>query len=166
MAEQPTKKIVSISIQRKRPFPPKIIVATGFKVKLDQTCDLVEIFFQITGQKGEKIAFDPIVLQNNLDHFKKFVAGVPGDPDETAKKEDISVSDQVSYANVMHMSRMGNRGETIFSIFSLADWVEQTRQSGNKVLDSHDSVVVVSTAAFQKKLVLDIILSIEQLKAV
>jgi hypothetical protein len=166
MPEQPAQKTVSISIQRKRPFPPKIFVVTGFKLKLEPTCELVEIFFQIPGQKGEKIAFDPIIIQNNLEHFKRFVAAVPVDPDESAKKEDISVSDQMNYANVLHMSRMGNRGETTFSIFSLADWVEQSRQPGNKVIESVDSVVAVSTAALQKKLVLEIILTIEQLKAV
>ena len=166
MPEQPVKKTVSISIQRKRPFPAKVFVVTGFKLKLDPICELVEILFQIPGQKGEKIAFDPLVLQNNLEHFKRFIAAVPVDPDETAKKEDISVSDQVNYANMMHMSRMGNRGETTFSIFSLSDWVDQSRQSGNKTIESQDNVVVVSTAALQKKLVLEIILTIEQLKAV
>jgi hypothetical protein len=59
---------------------------------------------------------------------------------------------------------MENRGETIFSVFSLYDWVEATRQTtGAAEIKCIDSVVVISSAAFQKKLILEIVLLVSQL---
>src|ERR1700690_1087635 len=164
MADKAAQKVVSITIRRERPFPPKIIVAAGFKLRLDKSSWLIDVLIEVAGQKGERIIFDPIIIRSNLESLKQFVAGTNVDPDGAAQKEDVSVGEQSSYANIIHSSRMENRGETIFSVFSLHDWVEATRQTtGVAEIKCVDSVVVISTAAFQKKLILEIVLLVSQL---
>lgn len=92
------------------------------------------------------------------------MAGTSIEPDGAAQKEDVSVGEQSSYANIIHSSRMENRGETIFSVFSLHDWVEATRKTTEVAeIECIDSVVVISSAAFQKKLILEIVLLVSQL---
>jgi hypothetical protein len=166
MAE-PTKKTVQIGIKRTRPFPPKIIVLTGFKLKLDKVAGLVDIFLELRGQqKGEKVTFDPVLTLTNMDHLKRFVTGVAINPDETVVREDIH-TDQSTYSNIVHLSRVGNTGETTFSVFSLSDWVNESRQATRTTgeIISHDVVVVVSSAAAQKKLIIDLVLLLEQLNS-
>jgi hypothetical protein len=164
MPDKAAQKVVSITVRRERSFPPKIIVATGFKLRLDKSSGLIDVLIEVAGQKGERIIFDPIIIRSNLESLKQFIAGTNVNPDEAAQKEDVSVGEQPSYANIIHSSRMENRGETIFSVFSLHDWVEATRQtSGTAEIKCVDNVVVISSAALQKKLILEIVLVVSQL---
>lgn len=166
MADQPIKKTVSTAIRRERPFQPKTLVVTGFKLRIDKVSGVIDVLLEASGQKGERIIFDPVLLRTNLDTLKKFAASSKVDPDDSAQKEEVSVSETPSFANILHFSRMGDRGETTFAVFSLYDWVEATRPStGEKATEikSYDNVVAVSTAAIQKKLILEIILSVSQL---
>lgn len=165
MSDQPPKKNVAITIGRERPFPPKIVVTTGFKLRIDKSSGLIDVLLEASGQKGERIILDPVVLLNNSEHLKRFAASVAIDPDETSQKEDVSVSEQINFSNIIHLSRIANRGETMFCVFSLADWVNESRQSTRKngEIKSYDVVVSVSTAALQKKMVLELVLLINQL---
>ena len=165
MADKAAQKVVSITIKRERPFPPKIIVATGFKLRHEKSSGLIDVLIEAGIQKGERIIFDPIVTRSNLEWLKQFVAGKGVEPDDAAQKEDISVVEQSTYANIIHAGRMENRGETIFSVFSLHDWVEVTRQptSGATEIKCADKIVVISSAAFQKKLILEIVLLVSQI---
>ena len=164
MADKAAQKLVSITIRRERLLPPKMIVATGFKLRHEKSSGLIDVLIEAGIQKGERIIFDPIVTRSNLESLKQFVAVKGLDPDESSQKEDISVGEQSTYANIIHAGRMENRGETIFSVFSLHDWVEATRQpAGTAEIKSVDNIVVMSSASFQKKLILEIILLVSQL---
>jgi hypothetical protein len=164
MADKAAQKVVSITVRRERPFPPKIIVATGFKLRHEKSSGLIDVLIEAGIQKGEQIIFDPIITRSNLESLKQFVAGKGIDPDDAAQKEDISVGEQSTYANIIHAGRMENRGETIFSVFSLHDWVEATRQPTSAAeIKCVDTIVVISSASFQKKLILEIILLVSQL---
>jgi hypothetical protein len=164
MADKAAQKVVSITIKRERPFPPKMIAATGFKIRHDKSSGLIDVLIDAVGQKGERIIFDPIITRSNLESLKQFVAGSPVNPDDAVIKDEVAVTEQASFANIIHSSRMENRGETIFSTFSLYDWVEAGRQTaGVAEIKCVDSVVVISSAAFQKKLILEIILAVSQI---
>lgn len=164
MADKAAQKVVSIAIKRERPFPLKVIIATGFKLRSDKSSGLIDILLEVGGQKGERIIFDPIILRSNLNTLKQFAAASAIDPDDTAQKEDLLVGEQPSFSNIVHLSRMENRGETTFSTFSLHDWVEATRQtSGAAEIKCIENTVVVSSAGFQKKFVLELIILISQL---
>jgi hypothetical protein len=166
MAETSPKKVASIGILRTRPFPPKYIVANGFKLRIDKLTGLIEISLETNPQKGERLVFDPVITRANLDHIKKYVTAVPVDPEDGALRDEILVSEQTGYTNVIHMSRVGNSGETIFGVFSLSDWANQTRQSTRSAtgeINSYDSIVLITTTPVQKKLLLELTLLIEQL---
>jgi hypothetical protein len=164
MADKPAQKLVSITVRRERPFPVKIIAATGFKLRLEKSTGLIEVLIETCTQKGERIIFDPIITRSNLEHLKQFVAGTRTEPDDAAQKEDVSVGEQSTFSNIIHLSRMENRGETIFSVFSPFDWVAATRQTtGVSEISSIDNIVLMSSAAFQKKLLLEIILLISNI---
>lgn len=159
MADKPAQKQVSISIHRQRPFPIRFIVATGFKLRLDKSTSLIDILIEVGQQKGERIIFDPLLMRSNLESLKQFAASTRTEPDDAAQREDVSVGEQSTYANIIHLSRMEHRSETIFSVFSQHDWVEATRQTaGAAEINSIDYLSVISSAAFQKKLLLEIIL--------
>jgi hypothetical protein len=164
MAVIAPQKVVSITIRRERPFPPKIIVATGFKLRLEKSSGLIDVLIEAGIQKGERIIFDPIITRSNLESLKQFVSVKGIDPDDAAQKQDIPVGEQSTYANIIHAGRMENRGETIFSVFSLHDWVEATRQpTGSAEIKSVDKIIVISSASFQKKLILEIVLLVSHL---
>lgn len=164
MPDKAAQKVVSVTIRRERPFPPRIIVASGFKLRLDKTSGLIDVLIEIAGQKGERIIFDAVMMRSNLESLKQFVAGSPVNPDDAAQKEEVPVGEQASYANVIQASRMENRGETSFSTFSLYDWVEASRKTtGTAEIKCVDNVVVMSSAAFQEKLILEIALLVSQL---
>ncbi len=60
---------------------------------------------------------------------------------------------------------MAERAETIFGVFSAFDWIEATKQSGLVVaaqVDAIDNIVVISSPGFQKKLLMELILTISQ----
>jgi hypothetical protein len=161
------KKTVSISIKRERLAPPKIIITTGFKLRLDKATGLLDVYLEASsGQKGERVGLDPNILASNVEMLRRYAAGLAVEQDDAAQKEDISVSEQTHFANVMHCSNMGTRSETIFGVFSIADWVEATRSETTKKpeVTSVDSVVAISTPALQKKLVLEVILQVSQSK--
>lgn len=165
MAEQSRKKSDSILVKRVRAIPPKMVVATGFKLRVDKSSGLIEVLLEASGQKGERVVFDPILVQNNLENLKQFTAAVPIDPDDKAQKEEVSTTEQANFGNVIHLSRVGDRAETIFGNYSLSDWVSESQQATRSTgeITSHDVVVAISTTALQKKLVLELILLIIQL---
>jgi hypothetical protein len=164
MPDKAAQKVVSITIRRERLFLPKVIAATGFKIRHDKTSGLIDLLVEVAGQKGERIIFDPVITRSNLESLKQFVAGSPINPDDLAQKEEVLVGEEASFANIIQSSRMENRGETIFALFSLYDWVEAGRQtSGTAEIKCIDKVVLMSSAAFQKKLILEIVLMVSQL---
>jgi len=165
MAEKSTKKTVAIQIRRERQNIPKIVVTTGFKLRPDKGTGLLDVYLESTGQRGERISLDTVLLRSNLDGLKRYAASMTFEQDDAAQKEDVSVSEQPSFSNIVHFSQMGGRAETTFGVFSLSDWVEATRQSeGNKTpeIKSYDNVVAVSTAGLQKKLLLEMIVILGQ----
>ena len=165
MAEQATKRNVSLTISRTRIFPTPTAVTTGFRLRLDKTTSLIDVFLELAGQKGVRIILDPVIIRSNNEFLSQFAAAVAIDPDENAIRDDIATSENIIYANVVHMSRVGDRGETVFGCLSLFDWVNETRQGTRKngEVGSVDVVVASSTAAFQKKLILEIALLIDQI---
>lgn len=164
MPDKAAQKVVSITIRRERPFPPKVIVGAGFKLRHDKSSGLIDVLIEVAGQKGERIVFDPIIVRSNLESLKQFVAGSAVNPDDAAQKEEVSAGEQASYANIIQASRMENRGETTFSVFSLYDWVEAGRRTtGVAEIKCADNVVVMSSAAFQKKFILEFVLLVSQL---
>lgn len=165
MAEKTTKKTVAISIKRERVNVPKVIVATGFKLRPDKGTGLLDVYLEGGTQRGERICVDTVVLRSNLEGLKRYAASMAFEQDDAAQKEDVAVGEQPSYSNIVHFSQMGGRAETTFGVFSMSDWVEATRQSeGSKPpeIRSFDNVVAVSTAGLQKKLLLEMILALGQ----
>jgi hypothetical protein len=164
MAEKPAKKAVSVAIKRDRPTAPRVVVATGFRLKPEKETGLVDILLQVTGQRGERVSFDPLVIRTNLDMLKRYAVGLSVDADDNAQKDEVSAGELHTFANMVHFSHMGPRAETVFGVFSIADWVEATRQGKAEVpeIKSYDMLVTISTAAFQKKLLLELVLLLSQ----
>lgn len=165
MTEKATKKTVAISIKRQRPTLPRIIVATGFKLRFDKATGMLDVYLEASGQKGERVSLDPTMLRTNLDMLKRYAAGLAVEQDDAAQKDDIAVGEQIHFANIVHCSHVGDRSETIFGVFSMADWVEATRPadgSKSQEITSFDSLVAVSAPGVQKKLVLELVLLISQ----
>jgi hypothetical protein len=160
MAEKPSKKLVSITIKRERPAPPRVIVATGFRLRSDKSTGLLEVILETAGKVGERVTFDPIVMRSNVDMLKRYVAETAASEDDAAQKEDLNAGETATFANMVHFTRMGGRAETIFGLFSLSDWVEATRhgKSDGQEIKSYDNLVAVSTVGFQKKLLLELVL--------
>lgn len=159
-----TKK-VGVAIKRERRLDTKTVAATAFKLRWDKATSLVDIFFEVPGQKGERVSLDPAILFSNLDVFKKYSAGMNVEADDAAQKEDILVSEERHYANMLHCSNMGYRTETIFGAFSFHDWVEAARSGASQsvTVASFDRLAVFGTSGFQKKLLLELILLAGQL---
>lgn len=165
MAEKPTKKTVTLSIRRERRDAPKIIVTTGFKLRFDKPSGLLDVYLEGRAQQGERISVDWGLMRLNLDTLRKYAAGLTVDEDDAAQKEDVAVSEQASFANVLHFSHMGLRAETIFGVFSIADWAEASRGSeGSKPPEvrGFDNLVAISTLGVQKKLLLEMLLLMSQ----
>src|SRR5260370_40018257 len=159
MSDKAAGRKVAILIKRERTFMPKIIVATGFKFRPDKATGILEIHLATnTSLPGPRIGFDPFVLQSNTEELKRYTARMGFDADDAAQKEDISVVQEVTYANIIHFSQMGPRAETIFGLFSPSDWSEATRRKDTadmREIKSIDAVVAITTAEFQKKLILE-----------
>ncbi len=160
MADKTAKKTVSIAIKRARPALPKILVVTGFRLRLDKQTGLIEVLLQSTGQRGERVSLDPVVMGSNLSILKQYAAGLGGDADDSAELDDVSVSESNTFANIIFFTHMGHRAETTFGAFSLHDWVEASRQPKSEApeVTSFDTLVAVSTAAFQKKFVSELMI--------
>src|SRR4051794_13000036 len=104
MAEK-TKKTVSISIKRERPASAKIVITTGFKLRVDKITGLLDVYLEANGgQRGERVCLDPNILASNSEVLKRYAASMPVDQDDAAQKEDVTVSEQAHFANVMHCS--------------------------------------------------------------
>lgn len=162
MPEKASRKTVAIRIRRERLVTPRTIVTSGFRLRPDKATGLIDVFLEVTGCKGERVVLDPVLLRSNLDVLKRYAAGVTVEPDERTEKDEVSVSETASYANIAHFSHMGSRAETIFGLFSLTDWVDATRQDKPVEITSADVLVVMSTTALQKKLLQDLVLTINQ----
>lgn len=161
MAEKTTKKTVAISINRERQGVPKIIVAAGFKLRPDKRTGLLDVYLEGSAQRAERISLDTSLLRSNLEGLKQYAASMAFEQDDAAQKEDVTVSEQPIYSNIVHFCQMGGRAETTFGVFSMSDWAEATRQSeGSKMpeIKSVDNLVAISTAGLQKKLLLEMIL--------
>jgi hypothetical protein len=165
MAEKSTKKTVAITIKRARPTVPKIVVITGFKLRFDKITGLVDVYLEVSGGKGVRASLDFNILGSNLEVLSRYAAGLAVEQDDAAQKEEVAISEESYFANILHCSNIGTRSETIFGVFGIADWVEAARSEGNKPpeVTSFDSVVAISTPAVQKKLVLEIVLLVKQL---
>jgi len=162
MPEKSLRKTVAIRIRRERLSTPRTIVTSGFRLRPDKATGLIDVFLEVTGSKGERVIFDPVLLRSNLDVLKRYAAGLTVEPDERAEKEEVSVTESATYANLAHFSHMGNRAETILGVFCLSDWVEATRQDKPVEIKSTDVLVLISTTAFQKKLLQHLVLTINQ----
>lgn len=163
MPEKPTKKTVTITLKRIRTGIPKVVVASGFKLRPDKATGLIDVYFEITGLKVERVTLDPVLLRTNLNSFKQYSASLVAEQDDAAMREELPGADVTTAANVVHFSQMSGRAETIFGIFSFADWVEATRQSKPIELNSMDVLVVMSTVGVQKKFLLELVLAINSL---
>ena len=164
MSEKSGKKTVAMTITRERVGIPKVVVATGFKLRTEKSTGLLDVLLECYGQKGERVTFDPLLLQGNLDSLKRYAASLAAEPDDAAEREDVIVGEPGSFANVAHFSQMGGRAETVFGVFCVADWVEASRQpqGGVAKIQSVDVVVAMSTTALQKKLLLELLLLVSQ----
>jgi hypothetical protein len=159
MPEKPAKKTVTIGVKRERRETPKIVVATGFRLRPDKVTGMIELLLETRpSQRGERIILDPIVLVSNLDEFKRYAARLSVAEDNAAQKDDILFGETSTFANMIYFSQMGARAETAFAAFSVSDWVEATRQTKGEVahLSSYDTLVAMSTVPLQKKLVLEL----------
>ena len=139
---------------------PRVILATGFKLRQDRGANLIEVWLEGSGAKPERVSVDPTLLRANLQVLKQYVTGLAGDPDEGSVREDIALSETLTFSNIIHFSQMTGRAETIFGLFSFSDWVEAARESDSlKVpeVQSIDQVVAISSAGLQKKLILELI---------
>lgn len=163
MADKTGKKIVSITIKRERVGLPKVVVASGFKLRSDKASGLIDILVE-SGKRAERISFDPILMRGNLDNFKQYATGLATEPDDAAAKEEINVGEGGCFSNILHVSQMGGRAETIFGNFCISDWVQATRRSegGTPEVASMDVVAVMSSTGFQKKLLLDLIIFVHE----
>jgi hypothetical protein len=156
----------TISVTRVRNLQAQVIFVTGFRLRMDKVNGLIDIFLEASGRKGIRIVLDSIIIGTNLNIFKQFLAAVPGDADETVVREDVTVIEEIFYSNMLHFVRQGERGETIFSFLSLLDWASQSRTASRTdgTVESADVVIVLSSAAFQKKLLIEISLLLAQIK--
>ena len=163
MPEKETKR-VAITISRTRRGETNIIVATGFKLRVDKATGLLDVYLEAAAQKNQRVSLDTSLLQTNLSGLKQYVAGVAVNEDDAAVKEDIAISEIARFANMVHCSHMGPRAETIFGVFSIGEWVEATRSADekNRTVTSVDTLVAISTLALQKKLMLDLVTLIAQ----
>ena len=153
-------KQVAITINRVNRENAKIVQATGFKLRQDKSTGCIEISIERRGGRGERVSFEPMLIQQNFTMMKRYIAGMPCDEDDQSLKEEIAVSDIDTYSNIMHLCQMGNRAETIFGVFRFADWVAATKadsKSNDREIHSFDAVVVLSSSGLQKKLMLELL---------
>jgi len=139
---------------------PKVVVATGFKLRFEKSTGLIDVLFECYGQKGERVSFDPVLLLGNVDGLKKYAASIAGEPDDESEREEVTVADFGSYANVAHFSQMGGRAETTFGVYCVNDWVEASRKSsgGEAEIKSLDVLAAMSTVGLQKKLLMELVM--------
>jgi len=165
MAEKAEKseKKVAISMERGQHGNAPVVIATGFKLRPEKATGLLDVLIECLGQKNARVCFDPVIVKQNLQTLKEYVARLGVEPDDLAIKEDVTPSDQVYFANVVHLSQMGGRSETAFAAFRLSEWVEATRKDGKSAtVTSYDTLVMVSSAELQKKFVLELLLALKQ----
>jgi hypothetical protein len=176
MAEKPDKtdKRVGIQLVRSPVMSAPVLVATGFRLRVDKSLGLIDVFVEGLGSKNARVCFDPIIVKDNLAILTQYVTKVGSEPDDSAKKEDVTVSDPIYFANIVHLSHMGGRSETAFAAFRMYDWVEAAKKpdakavetktaDGNKAaINTYDILLIESTAAWQKKFVLELILALNQ----
>jgi hypothetical protein len=162
MPEKPTKKVVAITIKRERSAQARAIIATGFRFRLDPKLGVVDLILEAAGARAERIMLDPVLIRSNLESFKRYAANVTGEADDSVLKSDLPLPEHACYANMAHFSQMGERAETIFGCFRLADWVEATRapQAGAREITSFDVLAILSTTGLQKKLILELVIAL------
>ena len=163
MAEKLPRKTVSIAVARQRPQPPRAVFVTGFSLRRDKA-GLLDVRFEYPGITTERVLLDPLLIQSNRSLLNKYAAGLPVAQDDAALREELPFTAQGTFANIVHFSHLGERAETIFGLFSFADWAEATREaSGAKSeVQSQDVLAVFSSTAFQKKLLLEISMLLEE----
>ena len=70
---------------------------------------------------------------------------------------------------MLHLTQTGGRAETAFGVVSLNEWVQAGfkahKENAEVAVETIDTLSVFSDAAFQKKLVLELVLAIESIKA-
>ncbi|MBE7501534.1 MAG: hypothetical protein HS113_14775 [Verrucomicrobiales bacterium] len=163
MAERAAKKTVAISVKRDRVWPTRTLFTTGFRLRSDRTTGLIEVFLEAIGHRTERVLFDPVLLRGNLDAFKRYAASLASEQDDTAIKDELLASEQATFSNIAHFSRMAERCETVFGLFSFSDWAAAAREAtGRAEIRSTDLVVLISSIGFQKKLLLELLVLITE----
>lgn len=165
MPEKSSKKTVQLRVTRRPGALPRTIVATAFRIrKSSNPASFIDLLLEGgTGVKNERVIFDPTVLRSNIKMLKQYAAKIVYEAADDVQKDEIPISEGCSgFANIAHFSQMGEIAGTNFSVFSLSDWVEATRQQVEKTVEiqSVDALRVISTTAFQKKLLNELILMI------
>jgi hypothetical protein len=155
MAETPAKRTVAISVIRKRPFRVKAVLATAFSLRYDKN-GVLDLRFEALGASPERVLFDPVILEGNLDLLKAYITRMPGDQDDASLKEEIMAAPGL-ISNILHFCHIGQRAEAIFGLVCLAEWLEAGRKGAPTEIDSSDVLVVYSTKEMQKKMLLEII---------
>lgn len=163
MADKSTKKTVQLRVTRGLGVLPKIIVATAFRIRQPANSGgLVDLIFEGSGIRSERIIFEPSLLGSNIGMVKTYAAKIKASADDGAQKEEIPLGDSSIFSNIAHFSQMGDVAETNFGVYSMSDWVQGTREQSDKNVDiqSVDALRIISTTAFQKKLLNELILTI------
>ena len=167
MAEKGQKR-GSISISRGRLQMPKIIVAPRFSIRGEMKNDgYLELLFEPMDKSSpsERITFDVTIVRGNMDMFKQYAAGLQVEADDMAVAKDIPFPAASAFANILHLSHIGARAETIFGVLSFTDWADAARKAkkedSNAEVNSVDVVTVFSTIALQKKLLMELIVTLK-----
>jgi hypothetical protein len=169
MPEKMTSK-GAIQPMPKRIQMPNVVVASRFSIRTERIlADYVDLLFEPV-EKGlpvAKVTFDFIIFKTNLEAFKQFAVGLNVNERDDALGDNIPFTQGGAYANIMHMTHTGGRAETAFGIVSLSEWVQAGARAAKGSVESVeavDTLTVYSDAAFQKKFLLELILTIEKAK--
>lgn len=165
MADKSAKKTVQLRVTRGLGILPKIIVASAFRIKQSAgPGGLIDLIFEGSGIRNERVVFEPSLLSSNIGMVKNYAAKIKGGADDNVQKEEIPLTESTTFSNIAHFSQLGEVAETNFGVYSLSDWVQATREQSDKSVDiqSVDAIRIISTIAFQKKLLNEFILAISE----
>jgi hypothetical protein len=170
MAEKVTKR-GGISPTRKRFQLPRIVIASRFSIRKDRVSSgYIDFLFEPVekGLPAEKITFDVSIFKSNIGAFKEYAVGLNVEERDEALSDDLPFTAGGLFANMLHLTHTGGRAETAFGVVSLNEWVQAGykahKENAEVSVDTIDTLSVFSDAAFQKKFVLELVLSIESAK--
>lgn len=167
MAEKLAKK-GAISPVRKRLQMPNVVIASRFSIRKERISDgYLDLLFEPVekGLPTAKVTFDFTIFKTNLTAFKEFTVGLNVNEKDDALSNDIPYTQGALFANMMHMTHTRGRAETAFGVVSLNEWVQAgfkaNKENSVETIDAVDILSVFTDAAFQKKFLLELILTIE-----